>query len=305
VPGDATAGENLVDIRNNTGTLTLNVVGSTFQNNALSNNGGEGLQVTSTGSAVINLNVSHTTFANLKSAGIETYAKETSTMNVNITDGGVAGFGNNFVPNGQQLRAIGLNAEDFARLNFNIDRNVAISGNGGSTIGIFGKEGRPSTAISSSATPKLTTSARPPPPAARSRSCSRTMRPGPSRWPTTGSSTPATIRASSRPCRGWRHRQQPGQPRSEPDRQPDHFHRFEPERQRLQQCDLVVRRDQRQRRDVLTANLQNNLVIGLTLAQEVVLGLHQCRLGLGGCGTQRLDVGVPLGAPAVPNCLSA
>src|ERR1019366_2160827 len=39
VPGDTTAGENLVDIVNNSGTLTLNVTGSTFQNTFDSTNG--------------------------------------------------------------------------------------------------------------------------------------------------------------------------------------------------------------------------------------------------------------------------
>ncbi len=43
VPGDALAGENLVEIRNTTGTLTLNVTGSTFHNTADSASGADGI----------------------------------------------------------------------------------------------------------------------------------------------------------------------------------------------------------------------------------------------------------------------
>ena len=138
VPGDASAGDNLVDIRNTTGTLTLNVTGSTFHNTADSTNGADGLQMTSTGTAVVNLNASHNTFTNLKTAGIDTFARQTSTMNVNITDGGTPGNGNSFTPGTVASRAVGLNAQDTAHLNFNIDRNVAMVGYGGPVVEIFG-----------------------------------------------------------------------------------------------------------------------------------------------------------------------
>ncbi len=98
VPGDASAGDNLVDIRNTTGTLTLNVTGSTFHNTADSTSGADGLQVNSLSNSVVNLNVSHSTFTNLKTAGIDAFARDTSTLNVNITDGGTAGNGNSFTP---------------------------------------------------------------------------------------------------------------------------------------------------------------------------------------------------------------
>ena len=71
MPGDTSAGDNLVDFRNNTGTLTLNVTGSTFHNNTDSTNGADGLAVTSVLNSTVNLNVSHNTFANLKTAGID------------------------------------------------------------------------------------------------------------------------------------------------------------------------------------------------------------------------------------------
>ncbi|GGI20989.1 beta strand repeat-containing protein [Bradyrhizobium guangdongense] len=138
VPGDATAGENLVDIRNNTGTLTLNVTGTTFHNTADSTNGSDGLQMTSTGSATVNLNVSGSTFTNLKTGGIDTFARQTSTMNVNITDGGVNGNGNSFTAGTVASRGIGLNAQDTAHLNFNVNRNTTISGYGGPILEIFG-----------------------------------------------------------------------------------------------------------------------------------------------------------------------
>src|SRR5262245_31535413 len=143
VPGDTTGGTNLIDIRGNTGTLTLNVTGSTFQNTRDSVNGSAGLIVTAVSNQTVNLNVSNSDFLNLKTSGIETIARDTSTMNVNITDGGVTGNGNNFDPGstGGVLntgRAIGLNAEDTAHLNFNINRNEKIYGQGGPIINVFG-----------------------------------------------------------------------------------------------------------------------------------------------------------------------
>ena len=138
VPGDASAGDNLVDIRNDTGTLTLNVTGSTFHNTADSTSGADGLQVNSLSNSVINLNVSNSTFTNLKTAGIDAFARDTSTLNANITDGGTAGNGNSFTAGTVPSRAIGLNAEDTAHLNFNINRNATISGFGGPVVEIFG-----------------------------------------------------------------------------------------------------------------------------------------------------------------------
>ena len=85
----------------------------------------------------MNLNVSNNDFLNLKTSGIETFARDTSTMNVNITDGGTVGNGNIFDPQGGTGRAIGLNAEDTAHLNFNINRNATIYGNGGPVINVF------------------------------------------------------------------------------------------------------------------------------------------------------------------------
>jgi large repetitive protein len=138
VAGDTSGGENLFEVRNDAGTLTLNVTGSTFHNTADSTNGSDGLQMTSTGTAIVNLNVSHSTFNNLKTAGIDTFARGTSTMNVNITDGGTPGNGNSFTPGTVASRAIGLNAQDTANLNFNINRNTTIQGYGGPVVEIFG-----------------------------------------------------------------------------------------------------------------------------------------------------------------------
>src|SRR5262249_42428718 len=91
VPGDTTGGTNLVDIRGNTGTLTLNVTGSTFQNTRDSVNGSAGIIVTAVSSQTVNLNVINNDFLNLKTSGVETIARDTSTMNVNITDAGSPG----------------------------------------------------------------------------------------------------------------------------------------------------------------------------------------------------------------------
>src|SRR5262249_6537841 len=138
VPGDTTGGTNLVDIRGDTGTLTLNVTGSTFQNTRDSTNGSAGIIVTSVSNQTVNLNVSNSDFLNLKTSGVETIARDTSTMNVNITDGGTTGNGNVFDPQGGLMRAIGLNTEDTAHQNFNINRNGLIKGSGGPIINVFG-----------------------------------------------------------------------------------------------------------------------------------------------------------------------
>jgi hypothetical protein len=137
--GDTTGGENLFEVRNDTGTLTLNVTGNTFSNTMDSATGSGGIAITSTGTATVNLNASQDNFLKLKTSGIETIAKQTSTMNVNITDGGTAGNGNVFDPGAGNLgRAIGLNAQNTAHLNFNINHNLKIYGNGGPVINVFG-----------------------------------------------------------------------------------------------------------------------------------------------------------------------
>ncbi|WP_232375596.1 hypothetical protein [Mesorhizobium comanense] len=142
VPGDTSAGENLFEVRNNSGTLTLNVTGSTFQNTRDSSNGSGGIAFTTTGTATATVNVSNSSFLNMKTSGFEGFAKQTSTLNVNITDGGTAGNGNTFDPTGtnQLSRAIGLNAQDTAQLTFNINRNKKIYGSGGPIINIYGQD---------------------------------------------------------------------------------------------------------------------------------------------------------------------
>ncbi|WP_136616191.1 MULTISPECIES: hypothetical protein [Mesorhizobium] len=142
VPGDATGGENLFEVRNTSGTLTLNVTGSTFQNTRDSANGSGGIAITTTGTATATVNVSNSNFLNLKTSGFEGFARQTSTLNVNITDGGTVGNGNTFDPTGtnQLSRAIGLNAQDTAHLTFNINRNKKIYGSGGPVINIYGQD---------------------------------------------------------------------------------------------------------------------------------------------------------------------
>ncbi|WP_095083914.1 beta strand repeat-containing protein [Mesorhizobium sophorae] len=137
--GDATAGDNLVDIRNDNGTsLTLNIAGSTFSNTKDSSNGAQGLNFEAFGTANATLNISNSSFLSLKTSGVEAFARDTSTLNVNITDGGTGGNGNTFDPQGGLGRAIGLNAEDTAHLNFKILNNKKIYGNGGPVINVFG-----------------------------------------------------------------------------------------------------------------------------------------------------------------------
>jgi len=136
--GDSSAGENLFEVRNNGGTLILNASGNTFSNTRDSANGSGGIALTAVSSAVITLNATNNDFLNLATSGIETIARGTSTMSVNITDGGTVGNGNVFDPQGGTGRAIGLSAEDSSALTFNINDNAQIYGNGGPTIAIVG-----------------------------------------------------------------------------------------------------------------------------------------------------------------------
>ena len=138
VNGDASGGENLFEVRNNTGTLNLDITGSTFSNTRSSTSGSGGVAVTSVSNATVNLNAYNNDFLNLKTSGIEVFARDTSIMNVNITDGGTVGNGNVFDPQGGTGRAIGINAEDTAQIDFNINRNAKIYGSGGPIINVFG-----------------------------------------------------------------------------------------------------------------------------------------------------------------------
>ena len=140
--GDASGGENLFEVRNNTSSsLTLTLTGNTFSNTRDSTSGSGGFAVTSTSSGTVNVNAYNNDFTNLKTSGFEGFAKQTSTLNINITDGGVVGNGNNFDPTGTfSGRAIGLNAQDTAHLNFNINRNTHILGNSGPVINVFGSD---------------------------------------------------------------------------------------------------------------------------------------------------------------------
>src|SRR5262249_14484279 len=138
VNGDTTGGENLFEVRNDSGTLTLNVTGSTFKDTRSSINGSGGISMTAVLTATETLNASNNDFLNLKTSGVETFARDSSTMNVNLTDGNVVGNGNVFDPQGGTGRAIGLNAEDTAHLNFNVNRNSKIYGGGGPIINVFG-----------------------------------------------------------------------------------------------------------------------------------------------------------------------
>src|SRR5262249_59253317 len=138
VNGDTTGGENLFEARNDTGTLTLAVSGSTFKDTRSSTTGSGGISLTAVSSATINLSATNSDFLNLKTSGIETFARDSSTTNVDITDGNVNGNGNVFDPQGGTGRAIGLNAEDTAHLNFNVNRNSKIYGNGGPIVNVFG-----------------------------------------------------------------------------------------------------------------------------------------------------------------------
>ncbi len=138
-------GDNLIDIRNNAGTLTLSVQGTplgtsfnTFSDTQSSTNGAAGLSVTAVSSATVNLTVKSSKFLKMKTVGIQTFARDTSTMNVDVVGGGVNANGNTFDPQGGLGRGVDLNAEDTAHLNFNISNNPKIYGNGGPTINVFG-----------------------------------------------------------------------------------------------------------------------------------------------------------------------
>ncbi|HEX8466469.1 MAG TPA: Ig-like domain-containing protein, partial [Allosphingosinicella sp.] len=133
---DATAGENHIDIRNGSGTLNLAMSGNTFNTTRTSASGSGGLSLTSGGTATVTANIVNNDFTGMKTSGVEVFARDTSTLNVNITNGGTVGNHNVFDRASGLSRAIGLNAEDTANLNFKVTDNV-ISGSGGPIINMF------------------------------------------------------------------------------------------------------------------------------------------------------------------------
>ena len=136
--GDASGGENLFEIRNTSGSLNLTMTGNVFKDTRSSTFGSGGVAITAAGNAVVTANIFNNDFTNLKTSGVEGFARDTSTLNANITDGGVVGNGNIFDPQGGTGRAVGLNAEDTAILNFNINNNAKVYGSGGPVVNIFG-----------------------------------------------------------------------------------------------------------------------------------------------------------------------
>ncbi|MFL6373799.1 MAG: beta strand repeat-containing protein, partial [Pyrinomonadaceae bacterium] len=142
VNGDTTGGENLFEIRNNTSaSLTLTLTGNTFSNTFSSASGSGGFAITSTSSGTVNVTAVHNTFSNMKTSGIEAFAKQTSTMNIDITGQGVDANGNTFTPAAAPgSRAIGLNSQDTAHLNFNVNHNTHIQGFGGPIVNIYAQD---------------------------------------------------------------------------------------------------------------------------------------------------------------------
>jgi hypothetical protein len=134
--GDVSAGENHIDIRNGAGSLTLNVTGNTFNTTRTSANGSGGIALTTGSNAVMTANIVNNDFFGMKTSGVEVFARDSSTLNVNITNGGTSGNHNVFDRQGGLSRAIGLNAEDTAILRFIVTDNT-ISGSGGPIINMF------------------------------------------------------------------------------------------------------------------------------------------------------------------------
>ena len=98
--GDASGGENLFEIRNTSGSLNLTMTGNVFKDTRSSTFGSGGVAITAAGNAVVTANIFNNDFTNLKTSGVEGFARDTSTLNANITDGGVVGNGNIFDPQG-------------------------------------------------------------------------------------------------------------------------------------------------------------------------------------------------------------
>ncbi|PYS45742.1 MAG: hypothetical protein DMF68_21345, partial [Acidobacteria bacterium] len=129
-PGDAIA-----DIRNNTGTLTLTIDNTTFTDTASSVAGSQGLDITSTSSATMTVNIGVTTgcnFTKILNAGYQVIAKQTSTINTNVVN---STFDQQTASVG---RAVDISAQDTAQVNFNINHNTKLYGKGGSAVNIFG-----------------------------------------------------------------------------------------------------------------------------------------------------------------------
>jgi CSLREA domain-containing protein len=128
-------GEFLADLRMDTGTLTLSVTGSTFDDTASAPFGAAGFSLTSTSASSMTVTVDGNQFTKIKNAGLQGFSKMTSTMNIDIIN-------NTFDPTGGAGGGIGrgpdLESAGTSHLNFNINHNTKIYGKNGSAVNIVG-----------------------------------------------------------------------------------------------------------------------------------------------------------------------
>ncbi|MBK7470658.1 MAG: cadherin-like domain-containing protein [Betaproteobacteria bacterium] len=123
--------QDVVEIVNTTGSLTLDVTGSTLSDSQSSTAGGNGLQVRAQGTANIVLDVTNNSFLRLRTNGLHATAINTATNDVDVT-------GNTFDPGTGTMIGIDLDADNTGTLKFNVVNNPKIWSRNGPAVNVFG-----------------------------------------------------------------------------------------------------------------------------------------------------------------------
>jgi uncharacterized repeat protein (TIGR01451 family) len=113
-------------VENSSGTLTLNVTGSTFQNNS-STLGADGLEVFARGNSVVTLAVTDSSFLNNQTNGVQAYAVDQATLHFSLTGSLIQ---NNGV-------GVDMGADNTANLDFDVYSNQPFTGQATTSINLF------------------------------------------------------------------------------------------------------------------------------------------------------------------------
>ncbi|HKO96858.1 MAG TPA: Ig-like domain-containing protein [Pyrinomonadaceae bacterium] len=120
-----------MDAQNDSGSLTLNITGSTFSETQFSAFGADGIFFRAQTTANVTMNVVNSTFLKNRSVGLAFTSQNTAVANVNVT-------GSTFDPVAPGTgRAIEFVSQTGGVLNFNVNSNPKIYSRGGNAINVF------------------------------------------------------------------------------------------------------------------------------------------------------------------------
>jgi uncharacterized repeat protein (TIGR01451 family) len=113
-------------VENSSGTLILNVTGSTFQNNSATL-GADGLELFARGTSEATLAIASSSFLNNQTNGVQAYAVDTAKLHFSLT---TSLFQNNGI-------GVDMGADNSANMDFDLDSNQPFSGQATTTINLF------------------------------------------------------------------------------------------------------------------------------------------------------------------------